>query len=611
MKLIINNIEVDLKENEKISFVFQANDIGDLSSRQTNYTNTFSLPKTAKNTKAFQKLGIVGNTSLSPYAKNEAYLYSNSGECLIYNGWAVVTETNDFFKINIYDGIIDLFKSIENKTLADLDLTDLQHEKTVAEVVSTQNLSKPYVYVLADYNGKSIHSSKINTDYLIPSVKASWLLEKIEAFAGVQINGTFKTNVDFTNLFLSYPKNTPPLVGASLLTSASLSPNEYSVSFTDSNFLIKFDATSFLNVAFFSVSTDKLKVKALQNFTFRADFVLNPNITIVRQNGSTYKPYATFNGNTFLCDGTTRTISASYLMLQNQEIDFNFNVQYNSPYDNPSSLSDFFTSCDFKQLTAPAFFEQDFAGLGLKDFLKEIIVRFNLTIFKDKYSNVYTFKYLNEILSSTHLDWSNKFHELNSEIYIYGSYAQKNFFKYNYNDKEATYNDYYINVSNENLKEATTAFQSSVFTKELNPSSDLGFTSNVYKFWNKEIKDNGSIDYKNLGNRYYFLRAIQKTGTFHLISEVYGNQQTITTSQADSYERLDFKAIIENYYSEMKRLLNFSKITPATFRLTEKDILNLDFSRPVYVKQLGGSFLLNKVNYTEGEFSKTELIKIN
>jgi len=48
-----------------------------------------------------------------------------------------------------------------------------------------------------------------------------------------------------------------------------------------------------------------------------------------------------------------------------------------------------------------------------------------------------------------------------------------------------------------------------------------------------------------------------------------------------------------------------------TLRLNESDVSNIDFSKPVYLKQLGGSFFINKINnFIPYKDTKVELVKI-
>jgi hypothetical protein len=62
----------------------------------------------------------------------------------------------------------------------------------------------------------------------------------------------------------------------------------------------------------------------------------------------------------------------------------------------------------------------------------------------------------------------------------------------------------------------------------------------------------------------------------------------------------------------MAFLLNQSKVLNVTLRLNEIDIVNMDFSKPVHISQLGGNFLVNKIsNFIPFKDTKVELIKIS
>jgi hypothetical protein len=613
MRLIINGQDIELAPNVMIARTLQVNDIGSPQTRQASYTNTFNIPRTASNTKVFDMLGIIGNNSNIPYQKNEAYLYDESGFCLVYKGWAVISETAKDFKCNIYDGIIDFYKSIDNKTLADLDLSALAHDKTVAEVKSTQNLSKPYVYILADYNGKAIYDSKINTDFLVPSVKVPFLWEKIEQFTGYQLNGSFKTNPDFINLFLTYPKGVPPTLGADIYTNTSIDRDVITADYSNRIVFPLLQLYSFINSAKLDVTTDSKSIIALVPIQIKVTFVINPNFTAF-QGGVEYNPIASFNGSTFVCDGTSRTISFLYTLGQNETLSFPFEFLLTPDQTEFNvSVPDFFTSASIQELTNAVLFEEEFAGMSIKQFVSEIFWRFNLTMFKNPYENSYTLKYLSEIVNASSIDWSDKFDSLDSENYIYGDFGQRSWLRHRYNDENSFFNDGYFDINNTNLPDSKSVISSVAYSPEFNQTQNIGFSTNLYKFWDKEAKEGGIVNYKTLANRFYFLKSaeITLTGT-SLTSEVLNQTDTITTAQREIFAGLSFKSIVDAYYSEMAFLLNQSKIFNVTLRLTEIDIVNMDFSKPVYIEQLGGSFLVNKIsNFIPFKDTKVELIKIS
>jgi hypothetical protein len=611
MRLIINGQDIELAPNVPIARTLQVNDIGSPETRQASYTNTFNIPRTSSNTKTFNMLGIIGNNSNIPYQKNEAYLYDDSGFCLVYKGWAVISETAKDFKCNIYDGVIDFYKSIDNKTLADLDLSALAHDKTVAEVKSTQDLSKPYVYILSDYNGKAIYDSKINTDYLVPSVKVPFLWQKIEAFTGYQLNGSFKTNPDFINLFLTYPKGVPPTLGASILTSNNVIQDKTELFAGEIFVTPSIFSTTVLDATKLQLLNGGKTLKALQNIKVKITFTLNPFIEFPLRIAD-----VKFLDQVFSANGTTRTIAKFYNLSAGDELEFPLEVIYTLPdlQGNPSfSFSNFFLTASVQELTNAVLFEEEFAGMTIKQFVSEILWRFNLTMFKNPYENSYTLKYLSEIVNAPSIDWSDKFDSLDSENYIYGDFGQRSWLRHRYNDENSFFNDGYFDINNTNLPDSKSVISSVAYSPEFNPTSEIGFSTNLYKFWEKEVKEGGLVNYKPLANRFYFLKAspITLTGT-SITSEVLGGTETITNAQREVFLNLSFAEIVDTYYSEMAFLLNQSKVLNVTLRLTEIDIVNMDFSKPVYIEQLGGSFLVNKIsNFIPFKDTKVELIKIS
>lgn len=584
MKLYILGQEIELKGQE-IAQTKQVNDIASLETRQANFTPSFNIPQTAKNIRTLNDLGILGNDSNIPYQKNEAYLYSESGECFIYKGWAVFTEN---FKCNIYDGNLDIYKAIENKTLADLDLTALAHSKTLAEVVSTFNDSKPYKYILADYNGNVLYDTdKINIDYLIPSVKASWLMSKIEIFTGFTFNGSFRTDPDYINLWLTYPKGTVADEGTTEIYDSVTG-------------LVASEGLTYGNGIF--TAAEQISI----NFT-----ILDEVIAYPEQPSFYYTLVATVNG--VQVSGSIISLNIGDI-LQVEILTFGegtFGGTYGIGKINKyNSLS-----IDFLD---------ELKGMTMRDFFNEIVWRFGFTLFKNKYENVYNLKTVAEITNTeSAIDWSDKFISKESEKYIFGNYAQNNFMRYKYNDENVIYNDGSIAINNANLDHSKTIIQSKIFSPELSESEALGFKTKVYKLWDKKQKkgavwengikiSNAETEWKPLANRFYFMRSMdQSFENLAIGSKSLLSSKTVTVAPVESFSGLSFSEIISTNYTDTKKILNKSQIVTCKLNLKDIDIVDLDLSVPYFFKQLGGSFILNKVpNFISGSPTNVELIKI-
>ena len=206
--IIIDGVSLDMSPEEYLDFTAQVNTIAAVASRQASFTPSYRLPKTAKNIRALQGLGLKSDSSVIPYQKPNCALLIE-GFTFIVKGWLNVKETTEnYFSIYIYSGIINFFKAIENKNLGDLNLSEIDHIKSLATVVAS--FTNPnYKYLITDYNGLTHYGANdeiINTDYLIPSVLVKYLWDKIFSTYGFTYEGSVFSIEDFTNLWLTYPK---------------------------------------------------------------------------------------------------------------------------------------------------------------------------------------------------------------------------------------------------------------------------------------------------------------------------------------------------------------------------------------------------------------------
>jgi hypothetical protein len=620
MRLIINGFDIELEPDEKIARTLQVNDILTLSNRQSNYTNTFSIRRTDKNKKTFELLGVVGITNFLPYQKNECYLYTDDGDCIVYKGWAVIQSTDKEYKINIYDGNIDLYKAIENKNLGDLDLTEINHTKNLLTVVNSFTANLNYKYLIADYNGEMIYNiNRINIDYLVPSVKVSYLWNKIFTTYGFTYSGSIFNTVNFTNLWLSYPKGQQvdalSTVYAQLTRSNELTYSNNGV--VDFNTIVVNTGSVINNNTFIVPETGTYTLEAqMFGLQFRStafgfqqspfEFYVNGNI--VNNTSPPFDPAYPY--------GTVATTVVDLVIGSAVTVKIKRNVLWQNSYKFSSGGTSYFKISKFQTIVS---FSNELRDFNTKDFISEILNRFGLTPFKDKYTNHYKFLTLQELLQTNQvIDWSrnkNKFTEFISENYIFGSYAQQNKLTYKYNDIESDYYNSQILIDNVNLQDAKTIVNSQIFAPEKEQTRLIhNLDCNVYKMWDKEVQDNGSVKYKGLQKRYYLMR--QSSHTFTSPTQIGSKSQlsfqSITTVPVENFYNLPMSNIVQNYYSTIGAILNYSKIIKAKIYLTEKDISDIDFSKLYWIEELNSYFILNKVNnFIKKGITDVDLIKVD
>jgi hypothetical protein len=540
---------------------------------------------------------------------------------MVYKGWAVIQSTDKEYKINIYDGNIDLYKAIENKSLGDLDLSEIDHTKNLTSVVNTFTANLNYKYLVADYNGEMVYNTnRINIDYLVPSAKVSYLWNKIFDTYGFTYSGSVFNTVDFTNLWLSYPKVTANNEAPIPLFEGSSG----SIGTTIDIFPVKFNQ---------SIVIDNIQDVNKQQFIIETTGTYNIDLT-----GTASVFYRYTAAGTSITIGTQSfnyiNVYKNGIIIGNNTIgsfDYIFNigdvitVNYPPPsLFQGSNVSQRIYSGNLnlkiKKYNADVIsFSNELKDFSIKDFITEILNRFGLTPFKDKYENHYRFLTLQELLqNNTVIDWSreqNKFVEKISEKYIFGSYAQENNFTYKYNDSESDYYNSEILIDNLNLADNKVVVNSRVYAPEKERTTLIhDLQTNVYKVWDKEIKEGGSITYKGLSKRYYLMREASHTftATTQIGSKVLGTHQAITTVPVESFYNLRMEDVVRNYYDTIGAILNYSKIIEATIYLNEKNISDMDFSKLYWIKQLSSYFLLNKVNnFTNKGITKVELIKVD
>lgn len=632
MRLFINDIEIDLPSNFTIARTKQVNDIGSLNDRQTNYTQKIKLPKTKKNISTFNELGFTGSQSAIPYEKNTVKLYNSNGECEIFDGYCkVFATTDDYYDVAIYDGYISFTKAIENKKIAEVGLPELNHLKNLDTV--TDSWSDPttkYRYNIADYNGKMTYSGGINIDYLIPSALVSYIWDRIFTYFGFTYSGNAFDTQDFQNLWLTYPKElgsetqvTTPVESFNWTTQVTYTndnPNDLTV-FYDNSFTACLGCAAVSNT--YISNNDNLSLPIVNN-TFN---VLETGL---------YKFTLSGTINRTGLAGTNAEIS---LWLSQQGAAFfatpMLTFTYGEPFDtvfyfNLEAGDKFSVLClsffgSFSIATGnvdtvieivegnTVDFEQALIDFDCKDFINEVVWRLSLTPFKDKYTNDIKFLTHEEWLQTQDvIDLSDRVGKKNNESYIIGNYAQRNLMKFKYNDSQEDHNDGELNIINYNLKDSTTIINSSIFSPERLKTTLIGSPTNVYKFWDKEIKDDGSVNYKSLSNRFYLQRSEFITNTINVGSELLGISETVTKYARERFTGLTFNEVIQGYYQDIYKILNNAKLIEYDLFIDDAFINNLDFTKLYYIKQEASNFILNKIpNYFEKGLYNCELIKVN
>jgi len=650
-----NKVDFEIESNKDFEYSIQVHDLASVESVNASYTTSFKIPKTKRNVEIFKSLGLTGAVSNLPYKKTSAKLVVD-GVTLISDGWLRVNSTtNEAYEVNIENGILDFFASIANKNIGEeVELKELDHEKNIDAVLSSFDNSKPYLYVIADYNGLSKITRQnvdyLNADYLTPSAKVSWLWSKIFSTFGYTYSGSIFNSEDFQRLYMTYPKSPaiksddqeeiePVLIANVNQTTRKdymtedwddwyiqvplpvvLAPNSGATKINEFYFTVQESGTyRFTNEGFVGWDEYNWEHPTDQNDPRRKD---RQNLVLKLDSF-----YSETSSSAYIVAEHLGTPNTGYFdipLKAGERVGFRY-------YLRDSNLSNWgldhievhSIKLKIEQVSKSQIsFSEELTKFSVTDFFKEILWRFGLTPFINNETKNIHFLTLNERLNSTQVvDWSSKYISRNSEEYELGNYAQKNLFKHKYNDSNAKYNDGAITVINENLEESKDLVTSKVYTNDNSLTTIMtGLSeSNVYPIWQQDVKeekdDSGTtkikIEYKELNDRYYFIKSKQVEQNIKIGSPTF---QIYTSST--SYPFVDsvdttYRELTPKYYNQFEKIANNAILHTISLALTPLDIANIDLKALVYFKQESAYYLLNSLKYKPNGESEGEFIKIH
>ena len=630
---------LDIKENEKVTYTIQVQDLADVSSVASSVTTSFKIPKTKNNYEALKSLSLPGDTSNLPYLKNVCKLY-NFGTTLIDNGWLKINNSDEeSFNVNIENGIIDFFKAIEGKTIGnDLDLSDTNHNKDLITVINSFERND-YTYIIADYNGLNTYLkggvNYINVDYLVPSLNSKYIWDKIFNYIGYTYSGSIFNSELFTNLWVTYPKAPPTKADDEQLPDPvlRLSTNKTgNIEFTGdlTNNTIEFNLenvttndNNFLN--------NKLIVKHTGTYNLKSIIYGYADYRITNNWGGEIGSEKSFLLPALRINGVIKLCSNDYTLNLKQGDIVEFLCTWHglsSKYWIGRLRGIVFLGYDFKlyQISQQVVdFGSEFLDVSLSEFIKEIMMRFALTPFIDVESKHIKFLTLSERINTNNVkDWTDKFVKRTDENYIYKDYAQRNWLKHKYNDENATFNNGFLSVSNQTLQPQKDLYSSKFysFNNEITSFYDSDFTNNSFPIWNREIKETINndttpptktydVNYKGLSNRFYFIRRNILPKTINIGSQLLRIEETANNVAIVDTKKLSYSDAVNNY-KDFVKVLNDTRIHEIELFLNINDLLDLDLESLYYFSQENQYYILNRItidltnNINKGEFIRVK-----
>jgi hypothetical protein len=217
VEIFVNNTRLDLIDNVSIPITYSISDIKNPQSREGTYSKTITLPGTKTNNKLFTHIFKINKLSQSgdfnPNLKADCLIIEDSVEILRGSlRLADISYLEDgeiLYNCVVFGETTDLFFSINNKKLTDLDLSLYDHTWSRTNIINSWTATKGvgYVYPMIDY-GTNTDASGANwavTDFY-PAIYAKQYLDKIFSEAGYTYTSSFFTSDFFKSLIVPFNK---------------------------------------------------------------------------------------------------------------------------------------------------------------------------------------------------------------------------------------------------------------------------------------------------------------------------------------------------------------------------------------------------------------------
>ncbi len=205
-------IELDLTQGVATPLNYSVSDIREPNKRKRNFSKEIVLPGTAKNMEFFKgtfNLTLSGaGAYFDPTIQVDARLYKSDEvvmKGLIQLNSVTINNESVTFQLLIYSEAVDVFLSLSNIKVSELDWSDYTHTLSKANISATWTTlnGSGYYYPMIDKGGRPSAFTWRTTDF-IPYVYLREAFIKCFEFAGVTITGAFVNSDRFKQILFGY-----------------------------------------------------------------------------------------------------------------------------------------------------------------------------------------------------------------------------------------------------------------------------------------------------------------------------------------------------------------------------------------------------------------------
>lgn len=665
--IYLEGVALDLDKNVDIDFTYAISDIADFEKRTTTFSKTIYIPGTAHNNFLFGSYfdfnienpysASLDNLAVNFNPLKKAFAKVTLDNIEIFAGVLRLLEIKSLngeiiYECALFGSLNDLFSTLGDKLLTDLNLSDLDQVYNLTSIQSSWTRSD-YIYTLGNYGKfQGGFNDRLDVTNFRPALFCKEIFNRIMSEAGYTYNSDFWSSNNLDKIVVLNNEDTFQAylnqLGGAFLLEQTIS-NSYDPVILDGGNLFDsyFDFTPDGLGNYYIVNNSGVDIKA--TIKGRIKWTRATNIADVLSIGSNmvYVDYP--------ITGLSGTTDFEFTFVLQNGVPYYVEAKINSIPLDVNPIDSYFYVYNFDQLTKyTALYDKSISGksfvpTGVKqsEFVKSIINLFNLYIIQDKDNEFnlsfipYPDFYLNE-----YVDWDSK-KDLDKGYTLKSSndfLPKKMSFKYKAD------NDYYSKLYNNKYSQA---YGNKVYTTGNEFSKDdkaieLIFSLVPSTFINTDmalpamfdINQDGSYKSVKTNPKLAFFGGIKNCTnysiyngndlldatnvTYPYFGHLYDYEADSTTNilfdlafeaPKEIYLTIDFYPVYNlfvKYYEEFIQSQDNkdAKLVTLYFLLNTIDIMNLDFRKLVKVQN--GLYYLNKIdgyNPLGDELTKVELLR--
>lgn len=666
-EIYIENYQVDLVEDISTDFTYTIDDINDFGAKNTSFSKTITLPGTAKNNQVFGFIFDLGNSNVTNDASpnvNSNFNAAKTAQCRIlidkiqiFKGvirlLEIVNQSGTIeYQCNVNGDLGGFINQLGNARLEDLDFSDYDELWNFTNITSSWDTvsGSGVFYPLIDIGGVSTNKVHFQYQAFKPALYVKEYLEKILAetdytwdfplletdlMKRLIIPCNQKILSKLTNTALKadptpaiynnpqYIHFTPITLGNFTLTSGHIFNYNSATAITTN---IDCRIYGLINSV---ISGTTATLTLYKNAAVLDQQVVNVPVTPIPFNVDLSVNNITINNN----DQLYVTISTNVTQLQ--QLGGNFELTKSVATNQPINLNETISMND----AIPK-------GIFQRDFFISICKMFNLYVYDDQFDEkkLHIKPYI-DFYDGTTQDWSNKIDrskawsikpmsELNSRYYQFKYKQDNDYYNENYRKRfNEGYGDFIFDSnyefanntsSTEIIFSATTLYQATgtdkiypaIYKKSNENAAEDQMDFNIRILQAQKITErttwkieDGNANLGNL-NVYGYAGHLQFNNSLVPLNDINFGAPKELYFEATSYPTTNlFNAYYSDYMAEITD--KDSKLLTCQVLLNSKDILQLDFSKMVWID--GVLFRINKVlNYNPMNYTttKVELLKV-